>query len=363
MSQRLEFANALRGIAAFTVVIAHLFGVFWYARDLAGAAANTTVPSVEAVPIPALVQWLNAVPIIWGPFGVALFFLISGFVIPFSFRKASAAQFLVGRIFRIYPLYMAGFAMTILALWISGAASGRSFPYPGAEVLAGFLPGMRELAGARSIDGVVWTLEVELKFYVLCALLATLIRKGSRWVFLVPVALAALSIMTVSVLSFASMYMLFMFIGVAMHYRYAGHIGRIEAGLLAVLIAAAFWKASTMSGNPEIVTRSYMAALVAFLAAFLVGKHWPRMRVLSFLADISYPLYVVHGVAGYALMAHLLSHGVNPYLVLVMVTAAAIGMAWVLHVLVEIPAQRLGHRLAARLQDKPAADIEFQKTA
>ena len=176
------------------------------------------------------------------------------------------------------------------------------------------------------------------------------------------ICLAALAIMTVSVLSFASLYMLFMFIGVAMHYRYAGHIGRIEAGLLAVLIAAAFWKASTMSGNPEIVTRSYMAALVVFLAAFLVGKHWPRTRVLSFLADISYPLYVVHGVAGYALMAHLLSHGVNPYLVLVMVTAAAIGMAWVLHVLVEIPAQRLGHRLAARLQDKPAADIEFQKT-
>ncbi|MCQ4062259.1 acyltransferase, partial [Klebsiella pneumoniae] len=62
------------------------------------------------VSMPVYLGWLHRLPQFnWGAFGVALFFLISGFVIPFSFVKATWLSFLVGRFFRIFPLYAVGF--------------------------------------------------------------------------------------------------------------------------------------------------------------------------------------------------------------------------------------------------------------
>jgi len=41
-----------------------------------------------------------------GGFGVALFFLISGFVIPFSFLRYTRTGFAIARILRLWPAYM-----------------------------------------------------------------------------------------------------------------------------------------------------------------------------------------------------------------------------------------------------------------
>jgi peptidoglycan/LPS O-acetylase OafA/YrhL len=83
----LEFVHQLRGIAALVVIFgAHLLGVFWLnplaVRTLIG------VPSWDPPPGPQLVMWLHHFPLIgFGHFGVAVFFLISGFVIPFSVKR------------------------------------------------------------------------------------------------------------------------------------------------------------------------------------------------------------------------------------------------------------------------------------
>jgi peptidoglycan/LPS O-acetylase OafA/YrhL len=88
--QRIAFANTLRGIAALTVVINHYFGVFWLSRDVIERMINAPLLPLEAVATPEVVLWISTMPYFnWGAFGVALFFLISGFVIPFSLRKLS----------------------------------------------------------------------------------------------------------------------------------------------------------------------------------------------------------------------------------------------------------------------------------
>jgi peptidoglycan/LPS O-acetylase OafA/YrhL len=57
--------------------------------------------SLERAAFPTYLLWLHtSVPqFSWGAFGVALFFLVSGFVIPFSLR--AGPSFLVARFFRI----------------------------------------------------------------------------------------------------------------------------------------------------------------------------------------------------------------------------------------------------------------------
>ncbi|MGD9744518.1 MAG: acyltransferase family protein, partial [Dongiaceae bacterium] len=126
---RVEFANALRGLAALFVLISHHLGQFWLDRSLAVRYAD--MPRLEdSVPTPLLVSILNPTRYIdWGAFGVALFFLISGFVIPFAFERYGWKGFLAGRFFRIYPTYAVGFTATLLAIYLGGLYFDRPFPH------------------------------------------------------------------------------------------------------------------------------------------------------------------------------------------------------------------------------------------
>ncbi|HKE48988.1 MAG TPA: acyltransferase family protein, partial [Rhodanobacteraceae bacterium] len=87
---RLRYIDALRGIAALLVLWLHVAN---YYRTLSPETA-------------AHVRWLNdfVSTIDIGRIGVVVFFLISGFVVPFSIRADSAAPvqgFAIRRFFRI----------------------------------------------------------------------------------------------------------------------------------------------------------------------------------------------------------------------------------------------------------------------
>ena len=90
--QRLIFANQLRGIAVLAVVFSHLVGVFWGMRDFVGLASASPAQSGPPPDLFILVShpWFN-----FGPFGVGLFFLISGLVIPFSLERHTRGTFLM----------------------------------------------------------------------------------------------------------------------------------------------------------------------------------------------------------------------------------------------------------------------------
>jgi peptidoglycan/LPS O-acetylase OafA/YrhL len=100
--QKIEFADGLRGIAAMSVIISHYLGVFWAAPTAVQTLTGLTVPTG---PWPAGAGLIVYSPINFGALGVALFFVISGFVMPFSFKSYGRLDFLVGRAFRIYPTY------------------------------------------------------------------------------------------------------------------------------------------------------------------------------------------------------------------------------------------------------------------
>lgn len=354
---KIEFANSLRGIAALAVVMQHYLGAFWYSRQVAGSLANTTVLSPGQLPTPTLSHVIMAVPTSWGPFGVALFFLISGFLIPFAFDRRSAAGFLVGRIFRIYPLYFAGFTVTIAAIAMSGMWSGRPFPYDLTQVLIHYVPGMRDLLWSPTIDGIVWTLEIELKFYVVCALAAPLVRRGNPLLFVIPIVLFALVLQWSGLpwgtlrrtLAFSAEYMIFMFAGVSFNFWFRQRISIIGLGILTTAVLAMAALGMRTGREPTMTIVSYGEAFIFFALSVALSTKWKRTRVLSFFADISYPLYVVHGVLGYAILAYLTTIGVPTLLAVSATFVTAVAIAWILHVAVEMPTHRFGQRVADRI--------------
>jgi peptidoglycan/LPS O-acetylase OafA/YrhL len=377
-SPRIEFANSLRGLAALSVLLSHYLGVFWLKREITAGLANAPVLPSGEFPIPLYVRLLHPVESFdWGPFGVGLFFLISGFVIPFSLQRYDWKAFAVGRFFRLYPTYAAGLTLCIVAIYLSGLYFGRDFPYSASEVAFHYLLGARDLAWSRNIDGIIWTLEIEVHFYLLCALAAAWLRRGSSLLLILPLAILAGSLLLTRhmpgwgvhnapafhlgyVATFNGQFLVYMFIGVAFNLH---HRGILRPRILPFAVAglfglfAASWYYSVHRYFFEQIW-SYGAALAVFCAAAGLADRWPRNRLLGFSADISYPLYVVHGVAGYVALRILLDMGVEGWLSIALVTSAAIVLAWAVHVGIEVPTHRLGQKLARRRPTVAPAAIE-----
>lgn len=336
--RKLAFANQLRGLAALGVVISHLVLYYWgpHVREALGAATFSPAQTGEGPAWTALLsgRWFSL-----GQLGVALFFLISGFVIPFSLERYSRSSFLIARILRIYPVYAAAVAVDLAVLALSAAYWGRPFHIPVGEVLANLLL-INTLVGVPTLDMINWTLGVEMKFYLLVALLNQSVRTGRMAVLCcVAVLLAACGADLV--------YIVFMGIGVAFKFHHDGRLSlrvliAAAGGLFTLFLAAMFWRmGKAVFGN--FVTYGY--ALGLFGLAYLLRHRAKPIAVLDRLADVSYPLYVLHTLLGYSLLKVLMmGEGLSylPALALTVTVLAAV--AWGLHWAVERPSIAWGHR-------------------
>jgi peptidoglycan/LPS O-acetylase OafA/YrhL len=114
--QKIVFANQLRGVAALLVVLSHLFCAFWMASGTVSAYTGAP-PAIGGQP------WVGTIinSYFWssGAVGVALFFTISGSVIPMSIKNSNRLGFLVARALRIYPTYIVSLLVGLSAVWLS----------------------------------------------------------------------------------------------------------------------------------------------------------------------------------------------------------------------------------------------------
>jgi peptidoglycan/LPS O-acetylase OafA/YrhL len=75
-----------------------------------------------------------------------------------------------------------------------------------------------------------------------------------------------------------------------------------------------------------------------------------NFSLFSWLADISYPLYVVHGPFSYMFMRVLLDNHISPTLTILISFLCSILIALCLHNTVEIGATKLGKDLALKMK-------------
>ncbi len=357
---RIRFANQLRGIAALAVACSHLIGVFWALPEVVSSA---TFSPAQGGPVPGLFWIANLAWFQLGPFGVGLFFLISGLVIPFSLERHSRLSFMLARLLRIYPTYVAALLLQMLVLYGAAQAWGRPFGYGGWTIAANALL-IYDLIGQPSIDLVNWTLSVELKFYLLVVLLAGPIRRGSpaaligaaASILLANAALARLGWLDAApstplhTLSSHSLCLTYMLLGTLFNFHLRGKIGTgwLAGSLVTLsLLFVATWQMSVWRAQFPVVTLNYAYALILFAGLYAARRHIPRNPVLDALAAVSFPFYVLHSLLGYSVLRALmvgLGLGYEPALAgaLAVVLAACALLHWA----VERPTIRAGRRLA-----------------
>ncbi|HEY8610766.1 MAG TPA: acyltransferase [Roseomonas sp.] len=359
---RIAFAHGLRGLAALSVLLSHYTEHFWNYRG--GAADFLGVPDWRG-PAPAILAVHHWLPEGFaGHFGVALFFLISGFVIPFSLIGRGRAGFAAGRVLRIWPTYAAGLLVTMLAVWACARHFGNPLPFGITQVVAQLLF-VRDLLGLPTIDGIVWTLEIEVRFYLLCLLIAPSLRAGRvRPVLATGLALTGFFAVAgviplplpwqvaLGELALSGQMITFMLVGAVFGARHRGTEGGaacLWAGAFLLALFALQWAGGVMGGRlvPGLV--AYGVALLLFGGLFALRGRLRRVPgPIDALARISYPLYVVHGVAGYAVMRVLLEAGWPAMAAILIATTLALAVATLLHRLVEVPTQRAAHWLGRR---------------
>lgn len=369
IKKRIDFANLLRGLAAIMVVCSHFFGVFWYRPEvisyfLGTPAATTTNYILHLVSV----YIVKASPIDLGPMGVAIFFLISGMVIPFSVVNSTRLGFFANRFMRIYPTYICGFAIAVLNIYLINLYFGTSFPHKLNTILFHWIPGIRLWFNSPEIDGVLWTLEVEILFYLIWIIIGNQVISLKK-VIMVTIILLTLFITAKSILInlnpsyfvfqrllqiliFNIPYLFYFFIGTLFFLHYNKLISwRIlfigSFSLLAFMFLT--WKNGPQSNILPVVS-NYIVSFFLFLCVYIYPSILgPFNLILEPLSKISYSLYASHSIAGYCIQIFLLNLGLGSLSIL----PAFIGVlmiAYYLNKYVEEPTQKRGKQLATYIK-------------
>lgn len=339
---RYAFLDYLRALAAWLVVWDHL--------------ANSLPHDLGRVFAPALWVQKNvtgplAIIQDFGWFGVALFFLISGFIISDRASVEGVYKFVVRRILRIYPMLAVAVALSI-------ACIPTKTPVTMPTLLLNLSLANYLIYPQVVLVGVAWTLVIEMVFYALTAV--TQFARGSPHRIGFNLMFVALAIWNRGAFGpdfglFATVvsYLPILAMGQTIYWWLAR--GRLSAAWGLAYLAAAWglFLLGLRAMQPGFLppSNSYLISLAYALLLFvaLMNVRLPERRLVRFLSDTSYSMYLLHGIVGW-LVLEALARRAPLWLAILAAVAASLAGASASYWLVEKPAQRLGRYLT---RDRP----------
>jgi peptidoglycan/LPS O-acetylase OafA/YrhL len=312
---RIEVLDFLRGIAALGVALHHFCNIL----------------------DPGLLRSAS----FYGQLGVQVFFVISGFIIPYSLYRGGYELkhywiFVAKRITRLDPPYLVTLLLIIslgVLSWYVPFQKDMVFEVSLPQVLL-HLGYVNTFFGYPWLNDVFWTLAIEFQYYLLMGLVFPLVFSRNNWTRL-------LSFAALNALSFVIPYSIYVFYFISLFFmgiftcQYK--IGMIGRRQYAALLAATTLLALVVMGVPSTVAG--FAAVCAIL--FLRVKN----PVFYFLGSISYSLYLLHSPVGRrALNVFLRITGAESEIakifVIMLAVAVSIFAAYLLYRFVERPSQQ-----------------------
>ena len=344
---RLAFADGIRGIAALWVVLFH-------------ASKGGHVDHLKAV----LPEWFNRVVFDWGHLGVALFFVLSGFVMMhtvrgYAFSAGFGGRFLLRRLLRLTPPYHASIAFVLGYVALKSALHHQPAPLPSGSVVLAHAFYLQDILSLESLSVVYWTLGIEIQFYIAFALLMLAQHHAAlRW------RISGAAPMLLGAAAIVGLPWAFDLVSTPL-YR-GGFLSFWYCFMLGVLVSAQDHDAALAKPFFAYVGLVAAAALVtgsgfawASLGAVLLiygGGRSARvarllnLRALQYLGLISYSLYLTHnqvtGATKFALARLLSSTAASELALLVAIIVACLAFATLGHRWVERPSIAWSRRVS-----------------
>lgn len=353
-SQRIVFLDLLRIFAFLSVLAGHK-----YARVLAQVIQDDTVH--------ASARWLAKVtlPFVYGgACGVVVFFLVSGYVIAYVLQSEKAGEFLIKRFFRIYPLYVSA----VLVWAVYRHFSLGAVIEPATVLLQMSLLG--DFSGtALALDGVEWTLRIEVMFYLFMAAFRGmgLLTQTRRYLFAVVLALMLLLIGLSPPFpqtndfrfAYLTLYAPFLFVGVAF---FLAEIGRISKPVLCLMIGATLlqhWMLIAKYQPKWLTSHFALLACTVFALAWLARSKlkWSAAGVL--LSNLTYSVYLFHNWLYDYFLGKVALFSFNGLAKHLAALVALFVFCWIMFQTVERGGIRLGGWVRRRLQSHHLTNVRL----
>lgn len=307
----------LRGLAALMVCFFHIKKYIWKAA----------CPDVFTL----LMQQ--------GYLGVYLFFVVSGFVIPYSMHQKGYmlkhfGRYMLKRTVRIEPPFI--LFIFIMFAWTFAMHHWKGWGKPYLFDLKTLLLNISYLApflGVKWISLIFWTLAIEFQFYIFCGLAFRLMCNNPLLRYLLMVLMLAAGEVIPDVLLTLPDHYAYFGIGFMAFLFATDQCKRNEYLLVLVLLLGwLLWKGPVVTVPVVVFT-------------LLVLHYLQRAHpVAAFFGDISYSLYLSHGIAGGAVCIFTASWP-NPYVRFLLAAATAVFVAWIYFVAVEKRFLRLSKKI------------------
>lgn len=343
---RIDFLDFMRIFAFLSVLLGHKFF-----PHLAAIAKNTNTH----ISIRYLAEGM--MPLCYGgAAGVVVFFFISGYIITHVLQKEDTVEFLIKRVFRIYPLYIfAVFSEAYIGFIVHGIElPPLSIWVPRLLLLGDFFD------TPYSLMGVEWTLRVEIMFYLFMAVLKlTGLLKRTEWlpfIFVICTVilykLGPFPDFQGAAIGYFTLYEPFLFIGSIIYlaeHKMANKqlciasIFFIFIGFL-ILIAKIqpFWKDSNYA----------VFALLLFLSSWLFRAYLNGGPLIRFFSNMTYSIYLFHNWLWPYLETIIIKTGIANKPNGILIFFALIMVCYIAHRTVENYGIKLGHYAVIKYRNR-----------
>lgn len=329
-SGRIEILHLLRGLAALSVCLFH-FGGF-------NVSGNSLLPEGN---------WLRQITS-HGYLGVHVFFILSGFLVPYSANRNGYTyskwfSFLKRRVLRIEPPYIVSVLIMFVGYYIVFRFKHWPFPWTLMDLFYN-LTYLVEWVNGSWFNVTYWTLAIEFQFYIVLIVTLPLFyhnRKSVRLLTLLATGLVSFFLDDKSFL--VGHWSLFM-IGLITAQYYVAIWSKVEYLLL---LLASFILLYFQYFQFDASVLVVAALTIAFFHGFQ-----NMLPIRGFLGNISYSLYITHCIflafvygMGLELWTSWVGNVYWGYALFVIGILLSIGFADLFYRLIERPAQNLSRKM------------------
>lgn len=280
----------------------------------------------------------------YGFLGVDVFFVISGFVIPYAmyrgmYRFKNFGKFLLKRVIRIEPPFIASIILVIALNWLSTLSpyyrgAGFTIDFTALALHLGYLNAFFQYPW---VNDVYWTLAIEFQYYIIIALIFPLLIHSKKYFSFIALGVFGMMGFFITGHNFIFNYGLLFVVGILLFQFKIGYLKDAEFGtLLLIALLMIFVK----------FDKRYLVA--ALLPYFFILYFDFNNKISKFLGNISYSLYLVHIPIGGRIInicETLFQSELLRSVFVFVALAGSIFAAWVFFMVIEKPAMELAKKI------------------
>ena len=356
-NEKIAFIHILRGLAPILVLFAHIPGLWLLERG-----EVWDVFQLYKLTILAPMQISDG----GGHLGVVIFFLISGYIISAVAEKETGLEFIVKRVLRIMPTLFVCTAISYFIITLSNHYSLGPIYGTNADKFSDFIKSALMLSwiieSPRAIS-VAWSLMPEIIFYFIVFMMMKTMRESPVRSLIYMLSIYALLTFPMKIVPYLNylghftVYLPIFFIGRLLYIKEHNKLSDQKVLVLLLACSAIFVAVYNFRFPDELFRKdsgriwNYIFGIIVFYGMMISNiKKCPRS--ISFLADISYALYLVHLPVGIFILNLTLLMPVPFFIKCLMAIGASVTIAFIIHIWVEKPAQKSARYLLKKLKHR-----------